>query len=135
MKEKYKIKHFQALLILGIESGASDKDLKSAYRLKAKQYHPDKGGTHDEFVLLKQAYDMLVAQGTTEKVAKPRIVGIDFSNNYSTAGMSVDISWQRANVYHQADHPDHTYAVYQQFRQMVNTGMVDLESAVEAMGL
>ncbi len=65
---KHEIQHFQALLILGIKSGASKKQLKRAYRKLAMKHHPDKGGNQEEFIILKQAYDLLVEQGTAEPV-------------------------------------------------------------------
>jgi hypothetical protein len=124
MKAKYKIKHFQALLILGIESGASDKELKSAYRLKAKLYHPDKGGTHDEFVLLKQAYDMLVEVGTTEKVQRPVIRGFEFNN--PMAGVTICVT--RPMAYSQQSQQN-TYSVrehWESFMQMEKDGLIDM---------
>ena len=37
------------------------KDLVRLYRRKAKKLHPDKGGDHDKFVKLSEAYELLVA--------------------------------------------------------------------------
>ena len=44
-----------------MSSGVSKKDLKAAYKKLAKQLHPDRnnGKTHDEFVLLNRAYELL----------------------------------------------------------------------------
>jgi DnaJ-class molecular chaperone len=35
-------------------------DLAKLYRQKAHEHHPDKGGDHDEFVRLTEAYEQLV---------------------------------------------------------------------------
>ena len=92
---KNKIQHFQALLILGIKSGASDRVLKSAYRKLAKIHHPDKGGTKEEFVILKQAYDLLVEQGTTEPVKQKQ--GFSHLSGFSDpfAGISITVTYVR----------------------------------------
>ena len=34
---------------LGVSKNASDKELKSAFKKKAMQYHPDKGGDPEQF--------------------------------------------------------------------------------------
>jgi len=38
----------------------SRKDFARLYRLKAMELHPDKGGDHDEFVKLTEAYHALL---------------------------------------------------------------------------
>ncbi|MGG0716283.1 DnaJ domain-containing protein [Robertmurraya massiliosenegalensis] len=45
--------------LLGVSKDASKDEIKKAYRNKAKKYHPDAGGSNEEFVLLKQAFDIL----------------------------------------------------------------------------
>jgi curved DNA-binding protein CbpA len=44
---------------LGVDKDASAADIKKAYRSKASQHHPDKGGDHDEFVAVQKAYEVL----------------------------------------------------------------------------
>ncbi len=56
MKDYYKI--------LGVERGASDADIKKAYRKAAREHHPDAGGTHGEeeaFKDVSQAYEILTS--------------------------------------------------------------------------
>ncbi len=48
--------------VLGIEKGASDQDIKSAYRKLARKYHPDVNKADDaeaKFKEVKEAYDVL----------------------------------------------------------------------------
>lgn len=54
----------QALDILMLEPGATQKQVKSAYRREALRTHPDKGGEQKDFELVKQAYEYLVKHGT-----------------------------------------------------------------------
>jgi len=45
--------------ILGLEKGASDTDIKKAYRKLAMKHHPDKGGDPEQFKKIQAAYDIL----------------------------------------------------------------------------
>jgi len=45
--------------VLGISSHASEAEIKKAYRRKAKEHHPDKGGDETEFKKIQQAYEVL----------------------------------------------------------------------------
>lgn len=57
--------------LLGVEKGASEKDIKSAYRKLARKYHPDVNpgdkGSEDKFKQMQEAYDVL---GDPEKRKK-----------------------------------------------------------------
>ncbi len=49
--------------ILGLYPGASLREIKSAYRKKAKEFHPDmnkSSGTHENFVRVNEAYTYLL---------------------------------------------------------------------------
>ena len=45
--------------ILGVEKDATPEELKKAYRKKAKEFHPDKGGDEEKFKEATEAYDTL----------------------------------------------------------------------------
>lgn len=45
--------------ILGIPRGASDEEIKRAYRKLAHQHHPDKGGSKEKFQEINEAYQVL----------------------------------------------------------------------------
>lgn len=46
----------KAFATLGLPAGASLDEVKSAYRRKAKDVHPDQGGDEDEFKRVRDAY-------------------------------------------------------------------------------
>ena len=46
--------------LLGVETDVSLSKLKGAYRKKAQIYHPDRGGSVQEFTVLNEAYERLL---------------------------------------------------------------------------
>ena len=42
--------------LLGVSRQASDKDLKNAFKNKAREHHPDKGGDPEKFKQINEAY-------------------------------------------------------------------------------
>lgn len=53
----------EAYSILGISSGASIDDIKSAYKAMALRSHPDRGGSEELMSKINQAYDLLKGPG------------------------------------------------------------------------
>ena len=47
--------------ILGLKKSASDEDIKQAFRTKALETHPDKGGDPEEFKKVREAYECLIS--------------------------------------------------------------------------
>lgn len=45
--------------ILGVELGASQEDIEAAYRERARETHPDTGGSKEEFLEVQEAYETL----------------------------------------------------------------------------
>ncbi len=45
--------------ILGVDKNTSPEELKAAYRKKAKEHHPDKGGDAEQFKIINSAYETL----------------------------------------------------------------------------
>jgi DnaJ-class molecular chaperone len=53
--------HSQARNILGVDSRASQDDIKSAYRKLAMKHHPDRGGDEEQFKKVKEAFETLTS--------------------------------------------------------------------------
>lgn len=49
----------QALGIMQLSEGYSEDDLRKTYRKLAKKAHPDAGGSAEQFMLIKEAYEYL----------------------------------------------------------------------------
>ncbi len=49
----------EALMILGLDDCATPEDVRRAYRAKAREAHPDAGGSHDVFLRVQAAMDRL----------------------------------------------------------------------------
>ena len=45
--------------ILGLEKGASDDEIRRAFRRLAQEHHPDKGGDQAKFKEINEAYQVL----------------------------------------------------------------------------
>jgi hypothetical protein len=46
--------------ILGVEQGQPNEEIKRAFKRRAKELHPDNGGTPEQFMQLKEARDILL---------------------------------------------------------------------------
>jgi len=53
--------------VLGVSKTSSDAEIKAAYRKLAKEYHPDKGGSHEKFAEINGAYDSIKDANAREK--------------------------------------------------------------------
>lgn len=58
--------------ILGVSRGASDQEIKQAYRRQASQHHPDKGGDTTKFQEIEEAYRVLSNPATRGEYDNPR---------------------------------------------------------------
>ena len=45
--------------VLGVERDATQAEIKKQFYKLAREYHPDKGGTHEEFIRINEAYELL----------------------------------------------------------------------------
>lgn len=60
----------QEYMLLSVGADATPKNVKDAYRSLSKRYHPDAGGTHDDFISLQKAYEKVTRWlEVTERIA------------------------------------------------------------------
>lgn len=57
---------------LGVGRGASEAEIKQAYRRLASQHHPDKGGSTEQFQAIEEAYRVLSDPDTRQEYDNPR---------------------------------------------------------------
>lgn len=61
----------EALSILGLTAQATSEHVKAAYRTLARKTHPDKGGSTEAFLKVKQAYELLTGKVTQNRIRRP----------------------------------------------------------------
>jgi DnaJ-class molecular chaperone len=71
--------------ILGVPRGASDEDIKKAYRKLAMQHHPDRGGDQNKFQQIQEAYDTLSDPAKRSQYDNPQPQG-NFSFHFGQSG-------------------------------------------------
>ncbi len=59
-KREYQEEEDENYSVLGLKRSASDEDIKQAFREKALETHPDKGGDPNEFRKVREAYENLI---------------------------------------------------------------------------
>jgi molecular chaperone DnaJ len=69
--------------LLGVSKGATADEIKTAFRKKAHQYHPDKGGDEAKFKEINEAYQVL---GNAEKRKQYDQFGSSFQNGQAGGG-------------------------------------------------
>ena len=58
--------------ILGVNKGATQDDIKKAYRKLAMAHHPDRGGDHNKFAEINSAYDTLSDPAKRQQYDNPQ---------------------------------------------------------------
>ena len=85
--------------ILGVQRGASQKEIKSAYRELSLRYHPDKNQSHtdgERFKQITEAYQILRREGKSAGKASEKDVAdkyAQFWKKYEGSKMNDDFSF------------------------------------------
>jgi molecular chaperone DnaJ len=96
--------------ILGIDRNATQDDIKKAYKKKARETHPDVGGSEEEFKLVNEAYSILSDPQKKNQYDNPRQQHFqqefDMSDFFSQFGFGDfggfgGFRSQQANQYHE----------------------------------
>lgn len=81
--------------VLGVSRGASDKDVRSAYRKLARRYHPDVNpndkAAEERFKEIQSAYDVLADEGSRKKYDK-------YGDRWEQADQIEEMERQRAHA-------------------------------------
>lgn len=72
--------------VLGVDKSASKQDIKKAFRAKAKEHHPDKGGDEAKFKEVNEAYEVLSDEGKKAQYDQFGSVGGGFGGGQSSGG-------------------------------------------------
>lgn len=67
--------------ILGLNAGATEEEVKRAYRKLASKHHPDKGGNTERFQDIQAAYDAITSGKAQREQAESFNFGDIFGNN------------------------------------------------------
>ena len=88
--------------VLGIKPGASQDEIKSAYRKLVKQYHPDQYRDNPlqelaqkKLAEINEAYAMLTNGNTSSNSSSYNTYSSNSNNNYSSGNDSADLSQVR----------------------------------------
>lgn len=82
--------------ILGVSKTATPDEIKRAYRLLAKQHHPDKtGGDSTKFSEIQQAYDLLIKPKLSDDNLPEYQIFISLKNNYYGAVTTLNGKYYR----------------------------------------
>jgi len=76
--------------VLGVDAGASDEELKRAYRRRLRETHPDTGGSAEEFRAVQQAWERV---GTPEARAAFRRERSPFGGSAAESTGNSEGSW------------------------------------------
>jgi molecular chaperone DnaJ len=86
--------------ILGVDRSASQDDIKKAYKKKARETHPDTGGSEEEFKLVNEAYSLLSDPAKKQQYDNPQQhfrQEFDMSDFFSQFGFGFDFGAQQGH--------------------------------------
>ncbi len=104
--------------VLGLKPGASDSEIKNAYRLLIKKYHPDKyidnplrDLAEQKMREINEAYDILTKNGSSQN-----------NNSYSYSNNNSSYSYENRNSSNSYNYNDSNVSEFNSVRNFINTG-------------
>ena len=85
--------------VLGVTKQSSDKEIKTAFRKLAAKHHPDKGGDHQKFIKIKEAYETLSDPVKRQQYDNPQPQG--FQNGYQGGFNFTDMNPDMQDIFGQ----------------------------------
>ncbi len=79
--------------VLDVPNNASFESIKHAYRSKALEYHPDRGGSHEQMILINEAWQIL-SNPTSRKTFNDLLA--QTSNSAIQRGMETEVKKARS---------------------------------------
>ena len=59
-EEYYPLRRSNSYEVLGLDRDSSKEEIKMKFRELALENHPDRGGSHEEFIKIREAYEQLM---------------------------------------------------------------------------
>ena len=59
-EEYYPLRRSNSYEVLGLDRDCSKEEIKMKFRELALETHPDRGGSHEEFIKIREAYEQLM---------------------------------------------------------------------------
>ena len=119
-----------ALRTLGLKKGATQEEIKKAYKRLAREHHPDKGGDSNEFIKIHDAYESLQGGSSAPPAGTPPEEALfaalyrfeqEFGDAFAAYGEHIAKAWSNATMLEQSlkqsvdrawpTSPDDSYAV------------------------
>lgn len=116
--------------VLGLRKGASDDEIKKAFRKKAMQYHPDKNPgdkvSEEKFKEVNEAYGILADPDKKDKYDRFGFAGVDPNAGYSGQGQSHQGFGQGQGGYQYQSYGNFSGADFDMFKNFSGSEFEDL---------
>ncbi|MCI0522942.1 MAG: DnaJ domain-containing protein [Bacteroidales bacterium] len=115
--------------LLGLRQGATDDEIRKAYRRKALEFHPDRNraeGAHDMFIRVTEAYDYLTSHPHGRNITEEEVL-----RNYQAW-----VSYRQAEARKRAEeYARVTYAAFRKSTLYKSTSNIDGTTVFLGLGL
>lgn len=115
--------------LLGIRQGASEDEIRKAYRRKALEYHPDRNrseGAHEMFIRVTEAYDYLTSHPHGRNISEEEVL-----RNYQAW-----VAYRQAEARKRAEqYARTTYAAFRKSQLYKSTSVIDGTTVFLGLGL